>query len=80
MVQMCVKVSINAAGKHADAITDELRGEELCGGKLSTRIQLNAKLKVSGQRSTLKTSSSNMITPPMPTYIPYHAPINFFKV
>lgn len=29
MVQMCVKVSINAAGKYADAITDELCGEEL---------------------------------------------------
>lgn len=29
MVQMCVKVSINAAGKYTDAITDELCGEEL---------------------------------------------------
>lgn len=29
MVQMCVKVSINATGKYTDAITDELWGEEL---------------------------------------------------
>lgn len=29
MVQMCVKVSINAAGKYRDSITDELCGVEL---------------------------------------------------
>lgn len=37
MVEMCVKVSINTAGKYADTITDELCGEELLHKALAER-------------------------------------------
>lgn len=52
MVQMCVKVSIKAAGIHADAMAGEPRGEELCGGKTSADRQTGK--QVPGQRSTLE--------------------------
>lgn len=39
MVQMCVKVSINATGKYTDAITDELCGRELLLHKASAERQ-----------------------------------------